>query len=219
MNKVEIKKTADGSHTLFVPDLNENYHSVHGAIEEAKHVFIKNGIAQLSTHTNILEVGFGTGLNAFLTLLHSMNHSHSVNYVGIEKHPVDTTILNELNYLDILDKKDLENYFLKLHNTTSKIQLTDEFNFEKKVDDFITSELEKDFYHLVYFDAFAPEKQPEMWTKEIFEKIYSSLSQNGFLVTYCAKGEFKRTLKSVGFRVEALPGPPMKREMVKAVKI
>ena len=214
--KKELILTNDGSHSLFVKKLNETYHSIHGSIAEANHVFIRNGLQfHHKLNLNILEIGFGTGLNAFLTLL-NLNHKR-VNYTSIEPFPISDKIYNKLNFHKIL--KSNKDTFIKLHNSDweENIIFTENFNLNKlrkKIQYFSSSEK----FDIIYFDAFAPEKQSEMWSMEVLNKCYKFLKPKGFLVSYCAKGVVKRTLREVGFLVETLEGPPGKREMIRAFK-
>lgn len=221
--------TADGSHSLYVKDLDEHYHSIHGAIQEAQHVFIKTGIQHLVsqnyTTINILEVGFGTGLNTLLSYLETEKLNVTINYTSLEAFPLSSEILNQLNYVDLISKienikeSDLKEKFKSIHKTDweNKTELSKKFNLLK-----IKNTLQEikftSTFDLIFFDAFGPRVQPEMWTEELFAKIYNATNKNGCLVTYCAKGEVKRTLKKVGFTVETLPGPPRKREMVRGTK-
>jgi len=210
--------TADGSHSLRVEALNETYHSVHGALQESTHVFIKEGFSKIEKPgISILEVGFGTGLNAYLTMLEAHKVGKKVNYIGLEKYPVNHDLLRELNYGDLAGERE---WFDELHEV--------EWNLEVPLSDYFRlSKLQKDLadidytscFDIIYFDAFAPDKQPEMWTKFVFEKIFKALLPSGFLVTYCAKGQVKRDLKEVGFQVENVPGPPGKREMIRAWRL
>lgn len=219
---MELKKTADGSHTLFVPELNETYHSIHGAIQESQHVFIKNGLHYFNNKEtiSILEIGFGTGLNTLLTLLATESSSQMVNYVSLEKFPLPNELVQQLNYPTQLKIKATQTaLFNHLHSCkwNTNTPISENFNLLKIEDDLADFQTTTTF-DLIYFDAFAPEKQAELWTAEIFLKIYDFLKPKGILVTYCAKGEVKRTIKSVGFQLETLPGPPGKREMIRAIK-
>ena len=214
--KKELILTNDGSHSLFIKKLNETYHSIHGSIAEANHVFIRNGLQfHPKLNINILEIGFGTGLNALLTLLNLKQKS--VNYTSLEPFPISDKIYNKLNFHNLL--KSNKETFIKLHNSDwdENVPITENFilnKLKKKFQYFNSSEK----FDIIYFDAFAPEKQSEMWSMEVLNKCYYFLKPKGFLVTYCAKGVVKRTLKEVGFIVESLDGPPGKREMIRALK-
>jgi tRNA U34 5-methylaminomethyl-2-thiouridine-forming methyltransferase MnmC len=221
----KIITTSDGSHSIYIPELDENYHSVHGAIQESKHVFIEAGLKYSLprfSEINILEIGFGTGLNALLTLIESNNSKSNIHYTSIEAFPVSMEMANELNYVSLLNEEevDLKTIFNRLHSCEWEIdnRISGNFSLRKIKDTLQKTGFGNEEFNLIYFDAFGPPTQPEMWTEEIFSKLYSALTHNGSLVTYCAKGEVKRTLKKVGFRVETLPGPPGKREMVRAVR-
>ncbi len=220
--KLEFKTTSDGSHTLFVPELNEHYHSTNGAIQESKHVFIEAAFNNCSkSNINILEVGFGTGLNAFMTFLESENMSKAINYTTLELYPISYNNIEKLNYAQLLDIGKLD-IFRKLHTAQWEVpeQITNNFSILKKnidfsnPDNFITS----DTFDIVYFDVFGPEKQPEMWSPDIFRKIYSLMNSKGIITTYSAKGSIRRMMQSIGLEVERIPGPPGKREMLRAIK-
>ncbi|MES2591997.1 MAG: tRNA (5-methylaminomethyl-2-thiouridine)(34)-methyltransferase MnmD [Bacteroidota bacterium] len=223
-------KTADGSHSLFVEELDEHYHSIHGAIQESKHVFIETGLKPFISipaasdkerkhPLNILEIGLGTGLNAMLTFIEMEHSSVEVEYTAIEAYPVSTDLINQLNYLELLNGIKYAAVFNLIHSSewNSPVPLSDQFTF-LKLHNTLQNVVLKSTYHLVYFDAFGPRVQPEMWIEEVFAKLFAVIVPGGCLVTYCAKGEVKRTLKRVGFTVESLPGPPGKREMVRAIK-
>lgn len=217
--KTELRKTEDGSHTLFVPELSEHYHSTHGAIQESMHVFINAGLHYFppaASPINILEIGFGTGLNALLTILHSKNRE--VFYTAIEAFPVENSMVKKLNYPALINAEDAESSFDTIHTMpwNTKVRMNEYFTLEKlhaKIQDVV---LITDFYDLVYFDAFAPDVQAELWTASIFEKIFSSLEKGGVVLTYSSKGIVKQNLRNAGFVVERLPGPPGKRHMVRA---
>ena len=218
--KRELRLTADGSPTLYVPELDETYHSMHGSVQEARHVFIENGLRFVATESkqvNILEVGFGTGLNALLTALYAKENAIRVNYVGLEAFPVEEAIWKEINYLTDAEAKTL---FTKIMAHPFGETISIDLNFSlfkeaKLIQDWVANET----FDLIYYDAFGPRAQAEMWELPIFEKLYSLLNVGGALVTYCAQGQFKRHLKSLGMRVENLPGPPGKREMTRGTKI
>ncbi|NCP45702.1 MAG: SAM-dependent methyltransferase [Flavobacteriales bacterium CG18_big_fil_WC_8_21_14_2_50_32_9] len=217
---MELKTTSDGSHTIFDSSINETYHSIHGAIQEAKHIFIEAGLKhkQQLSEINILEVGFGTGLNTILTLIEGQKAP--LIYTTIEKFPLNISIIKKLNYSTQLNlTATQEKLFLKLHTCTFKNihQITPTFKF-LKIDNALENYQPATKFDIVYFDAFSPEKQPELWQQCIFEKIYASMNRNGILVTYCAKGIVKRALIASGFSVEKLPGPPGKREIIRAIK-
>jgi len=218
--KRELRLTADGSPTLYVPELDETYHSMHGSIQEARHVFIENGLRFVATESkqvNILEVGFGTGLNALLTALYAKENAIRVNYVGLEAFPVEEAIWKEINYLTDAEARTL---YTKIMAHPFGETISIELNFSlfkeaKLIQDWVANGP----FDLIYYDAFGPRAQAEMWELPIFEKLYSLLNVGGALVTYCAQGQFKRHLKSLGMRVENLPGPPGKREMTRGTKI
>jgi tRNA U34 5-methylaminomethyl-2-thiouridine-forming methyltransferase MnmC len=216
----KIILTADGSHTLFSERFKEHYHSTYGAITESRHIFINNGLKRISEENiHILEVGFGTGLNCLLTFLEIHKTFQKVRYESIEPFPVKKSILAELNYPTLLGNESINPYNSIISAILDQdVSLNDRFILRK-----ISSKLEnldfKQTYHLVYFDAFSPEVQPEMWSEANFKKLYDALLPEGILVTYSCKGVVKRALKSAGFSISKLPGPPGKREMLLAKKI
>lgn len=218
--KREIIKTLDGSTTIHLQEWNESYHSKHGAIQEAKHVFIKNGLSLFdAAPVSILEIGFGTGLNAFITFLESAQKQQQINYVGVEAYPVDAKEVLEMNYVAELEAENYKDVFEKMHECewnqkeviSADFMLTKRKQFFDEIDDF-------EIFDLIYFDAFGYRVQPELWSTEIFRKMYQSLKPNGVLVTYAARGVVKRSMIEVGFTVEKLAGPPGKREMFRAFK-
>ena len=229
----KIITTSDGSKTIQIEDWNEQYHSIHGAIQEANHVFIKHGLLfffELNRHTdhsqnlsvygalNILEIGFGTGLNALLTLLEAEKIKQRVNYVGVEAYPVESNEINQLNYVELISQEH-EAEFETIHKASWETQheITPNFQLEKQEKFFKDIESENEF-DIIYFDAFGARVQPELWTEDMFTIMYKALKTNGVLVTYSAKGSVRRAMLAVGFKVERLPGPPGKREMLRAQK-
>ena len=220
--KPEIIITADGSHTLTVPGTNEHYHSVHGAIAESQHVYINAGLKFSMKNNellNVLEIGFGTGLNALLTFCELGKLKVSCEYTAIEAFPLEEEIFVRLNYPELL--KIETSVFLNMHHSAwnVKTNISSEFCLHKLHAVVGEINFPPDTFDLVYFDAFAPAVQPEMWTKEIFSSIYDAMKANAVLTTYCTKGDVKRTLKETGFAITKLPGPIGKREILRAVKI
>lgn len=217
--KREIIKTLDGSTTIRLPEWDECYHSKHGAIQEAKHVFIKNGLSLFENPISILEIGFGTGLNAFITYLEAIRKNQKIDYVGVEAYPVDADEILEMNYANELEALEFENIFEKMHKSewNEKIEICDLFSLTKRKQ-FFHEINDFEIFDLIYFDAFGYRVQPELWSTEIFQKMYNSLKPNGVLVTYAARGVVKRSMMEVGFTVEKLTGPPGKREMFRAFK-
>ena len=215
---IEVIKTRDGSSSLYLKKLNETYHSVHGATIEAFYVFIERGLYEVMSNNHqiaLLEIGFGTGLNALLSCMKSRDKDVHIQYTSLETRPLDWKILSELSYSK-LDQK----LFKRIHESpwNASHEIEEHFHLNKihvAVQDFHAQEGR---YNLIYFDAFGPQAQEEMWTPEIFQKMYDVLSPGGILVTYCAKGQVRRDLESCGFNVERLPGPPGKREMLRATK-
>ena len=217
---IQLIETSDGSHTLYVPELDEHYHSVHGAVQESMFIFIKNGFDFCSASPlNILEVGFGTGLNALLSAIKSKTGNREVNYTSLEKYPLEDSIVNSLNHYKFAGEEGKKIFHL-MHSAAwnERVKICTNFYLKKIETDFTKAQL-SGAYDLIYFDAFGPDKQPEMWTAEIFRSIAAVTNDSGVLVTYSAKGEVKRSLIASGFRVTLLPGPPGKRQMIRAVKI
>lgn len=215
----ELIITADGSHTIYVPEMDEHYHSIHGAVQESRFIFIKNGFdACRAEPLNILEIGFGTGLNAFLTALKSIETKRKVYYTTIEKYPLPLNITDSLNYHDYTGEG-TEELFRLIHRApwNSDAIICDNFRIKKMQAD-VTLQIPAGSYDLIYFDAFGPDKQPEMWSEDIFRRIASFTNEKGILVTYSAKGQVKRNLRGCGFEVSLLPGPPGKRQIIRADK-
>ena len=210
--------TEDGSHTLYIPELNEHYHSIHGAVQESNHIFIKAGFQCFSniSSINILEIGLGTGLNAFLTCVEAKNKNIAVNYTSIEKYPITIDEINELNYVQEVDVEEKE-YFRKIHTVEWETfqEITVNFRLRKVKTDIREFTSERQF-DLVYFDAFGPDIQPQLWTADVFKQMFSCMSKAAVLVTYSAKGQVRRNMQAAGFIVERIPGPPGKREMLRA---
>ncbi|MCH7525040.1 MAG: tRNA (5-methylaminomethyl-2-thiouridine)(34)-methyltransferase MnmD [Bacteroidetes bacterium] len=233
--KRKIITTADGSKTIYIEDWNEHYHSIHGAIQEAKHVFIKHGlyhchaeqchlerrrkvVSASAKSISILEIGFGTGLNAFITCLEAKKLKVDIDYVGVEAYPISSEEVSALNYADLLSKES-DSVFKKLHEVSweEKHRLKSYFSLTKRKQ-FFKDIQDINQYNLIYFDAFAPKVQPELWTEHIFKIMFKALKSKGILVTYSAKGSVRRAMQNAGFSVERLEGPPGKREMLRACK-
>jgi tRNA U34 5-methylaminomethyl-2-thiouridine-forming methyltransferase MnmC len=224
MIKRRIEITEDGSTTLKLIGSDEHFHSIHGAIQESEHIFIKNGLlpkAKEQSSIRIFEMGFGTGLNALLTLLFANEKDIKVDYFCVEAYPIEQELVEKLNYSEMLKLKGKEtNYLSNLHAIVwnKKIEILPNFQFEKRNIKFEDIVLPKPAFDLVFFDAFNPDLQPELWTKDIFRKIFLAMKPKGILMTYSAKGKVKRALKAAGFVLIALPGPPGKREITQAIK-
>lgn len=222
--KREIINTGDGSNTIHLPEWNEQYHSIHGAIQEARHVFIEMGLKKaLATNSheiNILEVGFGTGLNALVTWQEVLNRSINLYYTGVEAYPVQPDEVKKLNFSEEIKENKVKEVFTLMHELPWELsqEVTPRF-FLHKQKKFFQEITETGKYDLIYFDAFGARVQPELWTASIFKTMHQALKPNGFLVTYAAKGSVRRAMIEVGFTVERLPGPPGKREMLRATKI
>ncbi len=216
----EIIKTLDGSTTIQLKEWNECYHSKHGAIQEAKHVFINNGLSLFAnTSVSILEIGFGTGLNAFVTFLESQRLKQTIHYVGVEAYPVSTSEVLKMNYVKELNANLQEDIFIKMHDCKwdEKTVLSSDFDLVKRKQFFDEiDDIEQ--FDLIYFDAFGYRVQPEVWSTSIFNKMFVALRSGGKLVTYAARGDIRRSMLEVGFLVEKLQGPPGKREMLRASK-
>lgn len=220
----KIIKTGDGSVTIHISEWDEQYHSKHGAIQEAQHVFIKMGLEywvglNKGKEIAILEIGFGTGLNAFITFLEAKKLQLKVNYTGVEAYPISEDEIKELNYTEMLSAENEIGSFREMHSIpwNKPATISETFQLEKQQKRF--EEIEDiNQYDLVFFDAFGARVQPELWTEEIFDKMFAAMKINAVLVTYAAKGSVRRAMQTAGFVVERLPGPPGKREMLRALK-
>jgi len=221
---LDILKTLDGSSTVYNPDLDETYHSRFGAVTESSHVYIENGLScwfvkSRKEQVRILEVGLGTGLNALLTVQYQYEQRLSVEYSALEPYPLPDGILHSLGFSLVIGGSDSAPYFDQIHESADgkAIELSSGFSFTKRQMGFEDMPAEESF-DIIYFDAFAPNKQPEMWEAQNMRKAYHLTRQAGLLVTYCAKGAVKRRLADAGFKIVTVPGPPGKREMIQAWK-
>ena len=222
MSDVRLYDTQDGSHSLFSERFGVTYHSKFGAIQETQHVFINKGLrfkAVVQKDITVLDIGMGTGLNAFMTLLEAEKRGLHVTYVGVEAYPPSAAIIEQLNYVETLKAEAYAPQFERLHTLPDNQEeyLTPHFRM-LKLQQRIENTHFRNIFDLIYYDAFAPESQPELWEAPVLQQMYNALKPGGVLTTYCAKGVVKRTLKSIGFTIEALAGPPGKREMTRAVK-
>lgn len=219
--KREIRITADGSTTIHISNWNESYHSRHGAIQEAYHVFVKNGLSQINADTiSILEIGFGTGLNAFITFLEAKRRQIAIDYTGVEAYPISSLEVEAMNYSSELAASDFAEVYKRMHECSWEEAHTLSSNFFlTKRKQFFQDIVDQNKYDLIYFDAFGYDVQPELWTTNIFRSMHMALKAGGILVTYAARGVVKRSMLEVGFEVEKLPGPPGKREMFRATKL
>jgi tRNA U34 5-methylaminomethyl-2-thiouridine-forming methyltransferase MnmC len=222
--KREIIVTKDGSHTVEIPEMNVTYHSHHGAVQESMHVFIEAGLryqlAQANDHdlpVRVFEMGFGTGLNAFLTAIEASERKINIHYTTVEMHPLSLEEAGVLNYSGVLGEQEV---FERLHQCQwgTDCAISSYFTLRKEQTDLSQFTSDKSF-DLVYFDAFAPSAQPELWTEAIFKKVFNMIRAKGILVTYCSKGSVRRAMEAVGFAVTKLPGPPGKREIVRSEKV
>lgn len=219
--KKEIISTADGSHTISIPEMNVLYHSRHGAIQESMHVFMEAGWRYLVSQSpvqpvNIFEMGFGTGLNAFLTAMEAGKQQIRIHYTTVERYPVTAQEAGSLNYPQTLEQEEL---FRSLHQSSwnEDVRINDYFTLCKEDKDLFSFSASR-LFNLIYYDAFAPAAQPDLWTTQIFQKLFNLLDRQGILVTYCSKGDVRRAMAAAGFTVTKLPGPRGKREMLRAVK-
>jgi len=227
-----VTRTDDGSDTVFRPDLNQHYHSTFGAVQETQQIFIENGFLHAiskqqdgshdgSEPVHILEIGFGTGLNALMTLIEAEKRNINIDYTSVEPYPLDETCWKLLNYPQLPGSASYSGQFSDLHRAgwNLPVTLTPTFNLHKVMDSVEHFQPECGKFGMVYFDAFGPDAQPELWTEEIFRKICMSMSPGAILVTYSVKGTVVRALRAAGFSTEKLPGPPGKRHILRATKI
>ncbi|HLF32604.1 MAG TPA: tRNA (5-methylaminomethyl-2-thiouridine)(34)-methyltransferase MnmD [Cyclobacteriaceae bacterium] len=228
MQNLKIIRTEDGSDSVFNEELNESYHSVHGAVAESKHVFIKNGFRFIITEKNpaelaILEIGLGTGLNVLLTWQENRKFECNIHYTAIEAYPLPGELVKKLNYVEGTtgNPGDSAGFFHALHNApwNEFVKITDRFYFRKLKIRYEDYQPSGDCYDLVYYDAFSPGRQPELWEVPVLQKTAGFMCSSAVLVTYTAKGQLKRDLRSVGLTVETLQGPPGKKEMIRAIRI
>lgn len=219
----EWVKTADGSPSLYVPELKQNYHSQHGALQESRHVFIEAGLNQLAQkeEISILEIGFGTGLNALLTHLEKANPNQNIQYHSLEKYPLSQAEWEAINWPELFTSHpSYQSFYHKLHEAAwnQTIRIESDFILHKAETDLRNFDPQAKRYDLIYFDAFSPEAQPDLWSQGVFKTLHHSLKKEGLLVTYCVKGIVRRAMGSAGFEVTKIPGPPGKREMARALK-
>lgn len=219
MKKIELRQTADGSNTLYLPELDETYHSNHGAVQEALHVFIEHGltfVAEDKKSISVFEMGFGTGLNALLTAQWAEKHQRKMEYIGIELHPISEEIWRQMDYVQ--EKSEVELYAKIMSAAWENYQEINPYFQLRKIEKDVLQLERQEQVDLVYYDAFGPRAQSEMWEIPVLTKMYELLKPGGVFVTYCAQGQMKRNLKSLGFELTELPGPPGKRVMTRATK-
>lgn len=217
----KIIQTSDGSSSVYLPEWDENYHSKHGAIQEAYHVFIRSGLDLFKDESSlgILEMGFGTGLNCMITYLEAIKRNLTIDYMGLEAYPLESKMIFELNHLEQLQAKKESKVYQSIQTSDweARVKISPQFNLTKRKIMFEDYQ-EHEVADLIYFDAFGARVQPELWTETIFKKMYEALNNKGIIVTYAAKGSVRRAMQAVGFKVERLPGPPGKREMLRGIK-
>lgn len=218
--KREIIITSDGSTSIHLPEWDESYHSKHGAIQEAQHVFIKNGLSLCKGQSvSVLEIGFGTGLNAFITFLESQKTNQNIAYVGIEGFPISADEVLQMNYVNQLNANQFESEFKTMHTSDweKNVTISHAFRLTKRKQLFNDIN-DKNQFNIIYFDAFGYRVQPELWSLGIFTKMFEALKEGGILVTYACRGPIKNAMKEAGFKIEKLAGPPGKREMLRGWK-
>jgi tRNA U34 5-methylaminomethyl-2-thiouridine-forming methyltransferase MnmC len=223
MLKRELLVTADGSHTLFLPDLKEQYHSVNGAYAESMTIYIEAGLhvaAANKSRLNIFEMGMGTGLNALLSLEYAIKRKTIIHYTCVEAYPLPLPLAESLNHADFVALDGSREYLIALHRAEPfrVVPIAECFFLDKRIEDMLVFEPEASFYDVIYFDAFAPKIQEELWSEEVFEKLFYACVPGAILLTYSCAGRVKRNLKAAGFELELLPGPAGKREFIRATK-
>ena len=219
--KKQIVKTRDGSNTIFVPEFDETYHSMHGSIQESLHVYIRSGLKFKTelNDINVLEVGFGSGLNALLSFIDSEETKRNIKYTSLEAYPLKWNLVRKLNYIDLIFNGKHSSKYKKMHTCHWEyFYVISPYFTLRKQNVKLQNVLFDNEFDVIYFDAFAPRVQPELWTERVFTSMYKALKPGGVLVTYCAKGSVKRALKNVGFDLQSISGPPGKREMSRAIK-
>lgn len=220
--KIDIVKTKDNSLTLYSKEFDDNYHSINGAISESQHIFINSGLKELKGNSiNVLEVGFGTGLNALCSLAFSIKNNIKINYIGIEPFPLNIDIISKLNYCDFFDIDNLKEQYFDMHLLPKNYPhyINDNFIFNLISDKIENIQLKESSFDIVYYDAFNPSKDYSVWSKDNFNKIFNSLKNEGLLLTYSSCGTVKRNLKDAGFEIEKIKGPEGKREIIRAKKL
>jgi tRNA U34 5-methylaminomethyl-2-thiouridine-forming methyltransferase MnmC len=217
-----LVETEDGSHTLYVPALEEQFHSRHGALQESRHVFLETGLRLMAAEKSsirILEMGFGTGLNAILTAVAADEWNLQIDYTAVEAYPLSAEEISNLNYANLIGGEKTQESWTRIHQATWGIKTAIQSNFSlQKLEARFETLVLAGRVDLIYFDAFAPEKQPELWTEEMFGRMFRFLEPGGMLVTYCSKGAVRRAMMAAGFQVQKVPGPPGKREILRATK-
>lgn len=224
--KKEIIITTDGSHSIAIPEMGVTYHSTHGAVQESMHVFIASGYRFITEKmktpapVSVFEMGFGTGLNALLTLIEAEKDQQQVYYETIDAFPLDTSITRQLNYCALLQRPDLQVAFEQLHSCrwNTVVEISPCFSIKKIHATLTGYTAPANHFSVIYFDAFAPDTQPDVWTQTVFEKLYNCIQPGGILTTYCSKSIVRKAMIAAGWVVEKIPGPPHKREMQRAFK-
>jgi tRNA U34 5-methylaminomethyl-2-thiouridine-forming methyltransferase MnmC len=220
--EIQLIQTADGSHSLYRADIDETYHSRHGALQESRYVFIEKGlhhVIQRQTQLSILEVGFGTGLNAWLTWKEARAHGLAIHYTGLEPNVLSADILHQFAFNDWTEEERAMFQSLHAAGWDEVVPMDEVMLLEKRQEKVQQLDPDPERFDLVYYDAFGPRAQQEMWHDAVFRRLYATMMPGGILVTYCAKGQVRRDLEAIGFAVERLEGPPGKREMLRATKI